>query len=466
MSSYEVETEESAQSAFDSIQRRLSNIQKEKEILGHIFNKPEDQIQILTETRAQYFHNPNHAHLFELIQRMFQDKMDLTHVSIREYVELKAQTKNKALILEVLHDIASEQLTDTVFNTIQFLRELTNNRKVYSEILVRGNIMFQDNQPIEEIVDHMAKALVSVEGGRKEIPMKDAATTLIDSILNPHENDAGLLTGISAIDAQFGGIKKDRYYTIGGESGGGKTGVIVDMMDRLIERHRDKIKILFFSMEMSEQRIAKRFISRKTNISGQTLEIKKYALEESQKRKLKEAAVDLQGYPIEIVYATMNCQQIKMRVRKFAIENKDKHLIIALDHIGLVTGDTNDMRVNTIQASSMMKSFCRDHDASVFVLTQFTKEIDSSENRKNYHRPHMGYIMESGRIRQDSDAVWLLWRPETRFATIAYAGEEAWDTHNRILFLNEKNRDGHAPNDIVLNHNIGCSKILNPNEVL
>lgn len=454
----------SAHEHYEAINKRLLNLQKEKELLGHIINKPVDQLQLLLDVKKEFFFKEEHAMLFELMQGLFHTKHDITFDSLHDFINIKIPTRKKTDITALLEDVRSEQLSDTVFNSISLLHELYKNRLIYSEVLVKANMMFQENLPIEEIIDHMSKIMISIDNGKKEHTVKSLTDNIVESILDPIDQEKGLDTGLHSIDVQFGGVKKDRYYAIGGESGGGKTAVIVDIIERLCTKHSDKIKIIFFSMEMSEGRIIKRLISRKTQLSNQLLDIKKSNLSAAEREGVKKAGALLKDYPLEIVYDTMDCRQIKMRVRKFAIENKGKHLIVMLDHIGLVVGETNDMRVNTINASSTMKSFCRDYDASVFVLTQFTKEIDSMDNKKNYHRPHMGYIMESGRIRQDADAVWLIWRPETRFAQIPYGStDELWDTKDKIIMLNEKNRDGQAPTDMIFNHNIACSTLMNSN---
>ncbi len=325
--------------------------------------------------------------------------------------------------------------------------------------------MFQNNEPIEQVIAHMSKILVSIDTGKTETPVNIITDYVVNSILDPGDQEKGLLTGIDEFDLLTGGVKEDRYYTIGGESGGGKTAVIIDLIDRLCERYPDDIAMLFFSLEMSERRVVKRLISRQTNLTDQQLEGRLKHLTAEQKAMVNAAGKKIKAYPLEIVYQSLDCAQMNLRMRKFALENQGKKLIVFLDHIGLVVGATNDQRVNTIQASTTMKSFCRDYNGSVFVLTQFTKEIDSNENKKNYHKPHMGYIMESGRIRQDSDFIGLIWRPETRFSTIAYGGNEEWDTTGKMIILNEKNRDGQCPTDMILNHKVSCNRLINSTDI-
>lgn len=458
----------SAAESFKTINKRLFNKELERDIIGMLFTKKESQLEILTSLKPEYFSSEENKALFEVILGMFYTQHDITYVGVYNFLELKLTIGNKQQVKDALEQACTESLKDSVFNSISILKELYKNRRIYYDVLMKGDIMFQNNEKTEDIISHMATILVGIDSGKKEISIDKVVDNVIDNILGVTKMEHGLHLGLDDLDIQFDGIKKDSYYLIGAESGAGKTAFLVDIIFRLCERHADKIAILFFSLEMSEKRVVKRAISRITRFSIQKMENRMKAMSENDQQIAKQAANQIRSYPLEIVYETMTNKQMSMRMRKFALEHPGKQLIVMVDHIGLVTGDTNDMRVNTINASTTMKSFCRDFDASVFVLTQFTKEIDSMENRKNFHRPHMGYIMESGRLRQDADVVWLLWRPETRFAEIPYGNQVAedgspvmWQTKDKLIILNEKNRDGQAPTDIIVKHNIACNVILN-----
>jgi replicative DNA helicase len=449
----------SAADLLKNLQARLSNVKLEKEMISHCINFPEDQIEILTNLDAKFFSDPDCQETYRIIYDMFKDKMNISNDSVLSMIPLKAKTSDAERIANVVKELSGYILKDTVFNSMYLIKEFYRNRIIYNEILVKVNMMFTENVPIEEIIEHIAQSVMSVETKKKEEKTKTVVENVVDTILQSMQFEVGLDIGLTEFDVTYGGIKPDRYITIGAESGAGKTAIVIDMIERLCVRHSEKIAILFFSMEMSESRIIRRLISRKTGLSIEKLEQKLKRLSPENKALVKSAGDAIARYPLQIIYDTMTTHQMQLRARKFAMENPDKHLIIILDHIGLVSGSTSDMRVNTIQASTACKNFCRDYNATTFVLTQFTKEIDSSEQRKNFHMPHMGYIMESGRIRQDSDIVMLLWRPETRFVTIPYAGNPTWPTSGKMIILNEKNRDGQAPTHMIVAQDVATNTI-------
>src|SRR5690606_16123552 len=132
-----------------------------------------------------YFSDINCRELFEIMAGLFQSKHDITYSVVHEFIGLKA--KNEVRIDQLrrtLEEVKSYVLSDTVFNTVSLLRELLKNRQIYSEILVKGEMMFSQNEPIEKIMNHMSQVLVQVETGRQEKQVKDVASSVVHAILN------------------------------------------------------------------------------------------------------------------------------------------------------------------------------------------------------------------------------------------------------------------------------------------
>lgn len=452
----------SAAQDYNSINKRLYNPQKEREILGHLLNKPEEQTDILLELKSEHFSDQSCQAVYELMIAMFREQRDISLIGLRDYMEIKCKSlTNHNILGQLVEDISGLSCSDTVLNTVQLLKDLEKNRKIYHEVLIKGDMMFRQGEPTEVIIKHMVNMLSGVETGTKEKSISAVVNNVVDDILNPKESGRGLQTGLVEFDVQFGGIKRDRYYTIGAAPGIGKTAMVINLIHNLVSRHGSKIAILFFSLEMSEDRVVRRLISRITKLNNEKLESRLKALTSEQKEQVKLAKQLIETYPVEVVYQTMTVSSLEMRMKKFSIENPDAHKIAILDHIGLVKGATDDIRKNTIQASQTMKGFCRDYDATSIVLTQLKKELMSPMYKKSYHRPDTSFIMESGQIHQDSDGIILLWRPEMQFETIAYGHDEEWSTKGKLIGLNEKNRDGQPFTDLIWDCNIGCNIIEN-----
>lgn len=422
---------------------------------------PIEQADIMASVKREHFSNLVNFELFDFMTEIFNSNRDLSKEGIKSVISLRGSNGRIKTLKDEVDRLSQFRVMESYGSLIERMKEVYKTRSFYNDVLVKGNALFSRNEPIDSLIEQISDSLMNIDSGRTKVELKTEAINVVNRLLDKQSAVKGLMTGLEEFDKETGGIKPDRYYTIGAESGAGKTAILIDFIERLASQHNDKIAILFFSMEMSEERIIQRLISRKTGLTNQRLEERGKSLNPSERTAISQAGKAISKYNLEIIYDVMNIPQMELAVRRFALQNKGKHLMIMLDHIGLVQGRTNDMRVNTINASSMMKGFCTKYKSSCFVLTQFTKEIDSKENTKTYHRPHMGYIMESGRIRQDSDVVILLWRPETRFVHIRYKGDDQWKTAYRIVFLYEKIRDGFAPFDSIYYCDIGANLVRN-----
>jgi replicative DNA helicase len=151
---------------------------------------------------------------------------------------------------------------------------------------------------------------------------------------------------------------------------------------------------------------------------------------------------------------------MKLKGKHFALKNKGKHLIYVLDHLGEVDGEKTNIRIETDQAMSAMKSFCKDYDATSIVLSQLSKAVIDEKNRINSFRPNASHVMESVGVQAKSDVMILLWRPEIYFDYVSYDGNPSWTTAGKLVPIVVKNRDGQAPYDIVMGHQIQYNKFF------
>lgn len=441
------------------LEARMKNIELETEVLNTIIHREDDRLLFFDSIRSSYFSDTFNQEIYDFLVDLHIDGYEINYTGILSHIELRAKPSRLKSLLKSLKTIQDSDINDTPDNMIMRLNELHKNRVIYEGIIQDANRDFISNEPIDDIVANISNTLLHLETGRKELKTEEITGDVVDSILHPQSDFPGKKTGIKDFDLIYGGIKEDTQFVVGGEPGSGKTAFVVDMIFRLCTAYPDEVAVLFYSYEMSEKRIIKRLISRISGLSNRRLDGIGTSLCASDKEDIVNAGLDIREMPLQIVYDTLDTTRLRLRARKFALQNKGKHLIYFLDHIGLIEGTEADIRKQTIKASGTMKSFCRDYGATTFVLTQLKKELSSKENARNYHKPNSSHIMESGSIKADADNVILLWRPEMRFDYISFHTVEEWNTKDKLIMINDKNRDGQAPTDIITECDIKSNKI-------
>jgi replicative DNA helicase len=441
---------------------KLESSEKECQLLNEMITNKTSFMDYFQEVRIDLFAIPLNIEMHKIIQNVQDRDKDVNVSSIRSEIKMTNKNMGKSSLEDQLDIILSYSINDTIPNLV---KDLDTMRIVFNEIIGNAKSKFMNNEPIDDIIKSITESIISMDStGIDRTSYGEHVDQTIDRINNPEKFKDYLKLRWEEWNRNFGGVIKDRYYAIGGESGAGKTAFVCDMIEQLAEDYPDEVAILFYSYEMSQGRVITRLISKKAKFTESKLSQRTKPLTKEELSEATKAAEEIKRYPLEIVYSTLSDRELKLKTRQFALKNKGKHLIIFLDHIGLVDGNENDMRIKTIRTSKVLKSFATDYKASVFVLTQLKKELtdeNNPANKKSFHKPNDSHIMESGAIKADSDAVVLLWRPEMRFQQISYGGHEMFDARNKLWMLNVKNRDGQCPTDIIMGCDIKYSDIYN-----
>jgi replicative DNA helicase len=433
--------------------RKLRNEDRERQLLSKFINSEKEQVYI-AEKFPLVMIDPDSVRrkMYRILIDMHNDQKAVNYLSVKEKLQKKLKHDEAEQAFDELEVIIDTDHYDSLDNIYESLEVNHKNRIIFKDILERvNNGFFADVDP-NELLEDIAKSIAGAEPVVAEKTFKQQVQEAKQKMLNPTESDRGLKLGLKVLDNTFAGVIKDRYWTIGAESGNGKTALLVNILVRLCQFHKEKIALIFFSMEMSEERIIERIVSCLISMSSFKMNGRGEVLSESEIHMIENAYRIIEDWPITLIYKTQTVESMKKTFRKFAMENKDKHLIGMVDHIGKIEGK-EERRILTINASQACKSFCMDYKATMFVLSQLKKEIsdpNNSINKLTYHRPNESHLMESGALKADSDNLILLWRPNYRFNVISY-NECDWDCTNKAILINEKNRDGQSPCDLIVN---------------
>lgn len=434
------------------LENKLRNEARERQLLAKFLNEPHEQGLIVdTITLPMIDKESPRRKIYKVMHDMFSANKDVNLLSLKAKLQEEPKQLEREILLSEIDEISDTDSYDSVENIAESLHVAYQNRVIFHDIIEKAQNGFMSDTSPKDLIDQINKSLAEAEPPVTQKTFAQMVKETREKILNPKEADKGLTTGLSCLDDTFGGIIQDRYWTIGAESGTGKTSFLINILFRLCMRHPDKVAILFFSMEMSEERIIERIVSTIISMTSFKMNGRAELLTEEEIKLIEQAFALIETWPITLLYKTQTPDSLKRTFRRFAMDNKGKHLVGMVDHIGKVEG-RGDIREVTIAASQACKSFCINFKATVFVLTQLKKELSDSNNKANkdsYHRPNLSHIMESGAIRADSDVVILLWRPETRFRDILYNNMN-WPTKNRAILINEKNRDGQCPCDLIV----------------
>lgn len=374
----------------------------ENEFMALLLNR--NELFDTTQIRPQYLHNPKNAKIFEYCKECYEEHKVVNPVKIVE--------KHKDIDLIKM----SELLTDTFYYENAWKEQL----KLSEESIVK----FYK----EDIVNAMNRKLERKEIGydlfmqrMKELDdiqlVKDSETLNREEIESNISNDK--------VKIEFNNFKRLNNYlslnqqdflVIGAATGTGKSGFMLNLMNDLMDRYQ----CIYFNIEMSKSTIYKRLISIRANIQIKDIEEPK---SEYQRGLIDTAIDEIEKSKIIIEHSTNDIKQIKNILTKY--KSKDKHTVIFVDHMGLLSIDNKkSLYEQTTAVAKELRQMCLEYDCTIISASQLNRENYKSEKASIY------MLKDSGELENSASRIILLYKKDKD------------DKNSNMIVDLAKNRDG------------------------
>lgn len=262
----------------------------------------------------------------------------------------------------------------------------------------------------------------------------------------------GIPTGFSYLDKVLaGGFHRSNLILIGARPGMGKTSFALNVARNIAVKGR---KVLFFSLEMSNEELAKRIISTEARVvSGK---LRTGELTDADWEKLGLALQNLVS--AELYFddtSTITVPEMKARVRRM----KDVDCVI-IDYLQLMSGSKKtDNRVQEVtEITRSLKLMAKDLNIPVVTCSQLSRNTAKTVD----HRPQLTDLRESGSIEQDADIVLMLHR-EDYYNNGGDEGEIEDRNVNTAEIIVAKNRHG-STDTVKVNWNPEFTMFLTPED--
>lgn len=275
---------------------------------------------------------------------------------------------------------------------------------------------------LRELVDQQER-LLSARTEKGLSSFSEAANEFLNWLADSTRQET-ILTGYSALDNAMGGFMRGTVAVIAGRPGGGKTDFAINLALKMAKRDA---RVLYFSMEMTNNQLMQRVAAFLTRINGVKLRDK--TLDTSE---MKEASTMLREFAAG---ARINFVQEPMvsvkRIRHY-IELVSPDVIV-IDHLGLMDRPRIKDQFKALgMVSNSLKQLALEKDICIIELVQMNRQIEARSNKK----PSLTDLRESGDIEQDADYAMFLIPQDLKDVDL-----EGPDSAESTLYL-EKNRHG------------------------
>lgn len=351
--------------------------------------------------RPEYFSVPVHGRIFDHVKKLKAAGKGATPHAVATYFANDVDL-SEAGGAAYIHDLAREIISTATTKAHADLIYTQHCRRAIAKLGVDLKEL-AENPTIEET----PKALLN----RADKLVQDASAFGDDSTIR-HISDCtartmkamekpqtGIRTGIAALDAIMRGFMPGELYLIAGRPSMGKSALGLTLA---LNASQAGHKALFFSLEMPQEQLTQRLLSR---LSGECV----HGGEAYSAEKVRAAAEKLNTLPLHIDDKSyLAVTDIAMRARR----HKRQHGldILFIDYLGLIA--IEDKRANKVhqieEITTSLKRLSKDLGIPVILLSQLSRALESRDNK----RPLLSDLRDSGAIEQDADMVMFIHREE------------------------------------------------------
>lgn len=420
----------------DSTISQLHSREAEEAVVGAVLIDP-DLFRTLS-IQHQYFYIQRLAVVYAVYERLYEQKTPIDFLTVCEELARAGQLDDvggPAYITSLLNCVPTTLNTEAYADIV---RDYAIRRKMLMAANELAGLAYNTELDTTGMLTRADHALRDVgQGARQTVSTAhDVAARVYDQI---YERQVQALsgaeisldcvpTGLPAMDQMLdGGLQNDRLYVFSGRPSSGKTAWMTS-----ISRHQVGTlgkKVLFFSLEMSNEQLMMRFLAQQSEVNSSKL--RTGVLRQDEMERVHQAVVVISGSSLylddtpSLTPAVMRakCHQLNAQLKS------DGGLdLVVLDYLQLMNAGTGmkfgSREQEVAYISRSLKQLGRELSIPMLVAAQMNRNSETRADRE----PMLSDLRESGTIENDADVVMFIWRPDPK------------NNVSRVKFA--KNRDG------------------------
>ena len=387
--------------------------------------------------KAQDFYIQSHRMIYEAALALYEK-----HAPI-DLITLSEELKNRKIFDVVGGQEKLVNLFNDYFqikNIAYYSKIVRNKSKIRCLIDVCKNIVQGSYGQIDDVDDFIDDSetkffQITDERSRQSLIPASAIIPLslqkIEDLSQKEIDVTGLGTGLREFDEITSGLQPGQVIIMAARPGMGKTSLVVSMMVNIIKADRRTV-IAFFSLEMSKEEIAFKFLSNASKIDSYRLKIGRLYEKDWPILALASDMITESKLYIDDT-GCISVNQIRASSRR--LRSKEKKLdLIVVDYLQLMKGPGSQNREREIsEISRSLKELSKELSVPIIALSQLNRQLESRQDK----RPNLSDLRESGSIEQDADLVCFIHREEY------YNKNREGDEENNVAeLIIAKNRAG------------------------
>lgn len=402
----------------------------EQKVLWILLNSPGMVAEVMSHIpNAEIFFTQKNRDIFEAIQNIFKIGANIDLVSV--FQELR---KLNSADIAYLQSVNEGVYSDNIFHELLILKELWIRRVL---IVQAVNIQRLSNDLNVDVFETLAKTQNVLMRTIDFMSAKKASSiqAIFNNVLTQSLDAEKIYTGITGIDKMLsGGFGKGEVIILAARPSMGKTAVAAQIAVNSALMFNKKV--LFFSLETTENKIGSRILSNISLVPNHIIKNKSFSDQDLEKirqalRVTNEISLNIDDeFGLDIAM---------LRSKALARKSKEGLDFIVIDYLQLMQADEKKIREQQIsEISRGLKKLAKELDIPILALAQLSRDV---EKRGGNKKPMLSDLRESGSIEQDADVVMFLYRAEQYGIK---ENEEGESTAGKLEIIFAKNKEGNV----------------------
>ncbi len=394
----------------------------EESVIGSILIDGESLTKVSSFLKPDDFYNAKNRWCFQAFLSLFERGDGINQVTVSHELSIQERLDDVGGSAYLAHLVRSVPTSVHIEHYSRIVQRTSTMRQL---IAAAGDIATIGYESDPDVASSLSKAedllyrVRSSGSSRDFIHIRDVLDTYMEDTatidLNPDRYLAPIQTGFSRFDELLGnGLQRSDMIVIAARPSLGKSTLGFNIAQHAA---RQGARVGIFSLEMSAEQIAIRFLSGEANVDSHRLRIG--FVSEIEERRVHDAIGVLSELPIFIDETPLQ-GVVEMRGKARRLQSERGLDLVIVDYLQLMTSGSqrNDNRVQEMgEFSRSLKGLARDLDIPVLACSQLSR---APEQRPS-HRPILSDLRESGSIEQDADIVAFIYREDM------YTTEEQWE---------------------------------------
>jgi replicative DNA helicase len=398
------------------------NIEAEEGVLGSLILDPEAIPQVADFLRPEDFYRDAHRQIYAAVIDLHRAHTPADLITLCEELDRRGQLKAIGGTASVSSLVNAVPTSANVEYYASIVERAAMMRRLIHAAGQMAALAYNEQDPREALEQSM-RLLLRISDRHQddqEQDFEEVLDELLEETYNRMEGSVSqhlLQTGLPALNAAVSGIDRGELVYLAGRPGSGKSVLGLAMADAAAGQVKEQGgTVFYYTLEMSATQQVRRLVAARARINTQLIRTgfrgaygelaaeelarfnqKAQALRERLKGTLfihkKPISVDRLYERLYNAVLTKNCQ------------------FVVIDQLDLLEDERREREHDQISyASKRLKQIARELNLPILCLVQLNREVEHRHGLAE-KRPILPDFRYSGRLEQDADQVWFLFRP-------------------------------------------------------